>query len=59
VVGQQAVMENKIDKFVYNADKDITSSVGDASDVFKESLCWQYDGDGNLFLARFQQCAEF
>ena len=29
VVGQQAVMENKIDKFVYNADKDITTSIGD------------------------------
>ncbi|HOY18429.1 MAG TPA: TonB-dependent receptor [Haliscomenobacter sp.] len=50
VVGQQAVMENKIDKFVYNADKDITSSVGDASDVLQRVPLLAVDGDGNLSL---------
>jgi outer membrane receptor protein involved in Fe transport len=50
VVGQQAVLENKIDKFVYNADKDITTSVGDASDVLQRVPLLAVDGDGNLSL---------
>ncbi|WP_421798022.1 TonB-dependent receptor domain-containing protein [Haliscomenobacter sp.] len=50
VVGQQAVMENKIDKFVYNADKDITTSIGDASEVLQRVPLLAVDGDGNLSL---------
>ena len=37
VVGQQALIENKIDKIVYNAEKDLTAAGGTATDLLSKS----------------------
>lgn len=50
VVGEAAVIENRIDKMVYNADKDITNIGGDASEVLARVPMLAVDLDGRVSL---------
>jgi ferric enterobactin receptor len=50
VTAQKGLIENKIDKMVYNAEKDITSQGGVATDVLKKIPMVSVDVDGNVEL---------
>ena len=50
VTSEKSIIENKIDKLVYNADQDITSQSGVAADILKKVPMVSIDVDGNVEL---------